>query len=104
MLDIKEWAPFVPEGADLDWEETAKTLRWMTKYAYCAGCEKGGGPPNCAIRLCAKEKAYELCNMCSELAECTKFDWLGERATELKQNLKENVRKSKKDLVKQSQK
>jgi hypothetical protein len=104
MLGIKEWAPLVPEGADLDWDETVKTLNWMTKYAYCAGCEKGGGPPNCTIRLCAKEKAYALCNMCSELAECTKFDWLGERATELKQHLKENVGKSKKDLVKQSQK
>jgi hypothetical protein len=76
----------------------------MTKYAYCEGCERGGGPPNCAIRICAKEKEYELCNMCSELVDCKKFDWLGEGATALKKNLADNMGKSKKDLVKQVQK
>ena len=104
MIGIKEWASLVPEGSDLDWDETEKTLNWMTKYAYCEGCEKGGGPPNCAIRICAKEKEYDLCNMCSELGDCTKFDWLGDGAAALKQNLKENIGKSKKELVEQVQK
>ena len=102
MIGIKEWAPLVPEGADLNWEETEKTLNWMTKYAYCEGCEKGGGPPNCAIRICANEKGYDLCNMCSELDDCTKFDWLGEGAGVIKRNLKDNIGKSKNDLVKQA--
>jgi len=104
MIGIKEWAHLVQEGSDLDWEETEKTLNWMTKYAYCEGYEKGGGLPNCAIRIRIKEKEYDLCNMCSELDDCTKFDWLGEGAASLKQNLKENIGKSKKDLVKQAQK
>jgi hypothetical protein len=104
MIGIKEWASLVPEGSDLDWDETEETLNWMTKYAYCEGCERGGGPPNCAIRICAKEKEYELCNMCSELVDCKKFDWLGEGATALKKNLADNMGKSKKDLVKQVQK
>jgi hypothetical protein len=103
MIGIKEWAPLIPEGSGLNWDETEKTLNWMTKYAYCEGCEKGGGPPDCVIRLCANEKGYELCNMCSELDDCTKFDWLGEGANSIKQKLKENKGKSKKDLVKQAQ-
>jgi hypothetical protein len=103
-LGIRDWASQGPEGSDLDWEETEKTLNWMTKYAYCGGCEKGGGPPNCAIRICAKEKGYDICNMCIELDDCTKFDWLGEGAITIKQNLKENIGKTKEDLVKQSKK
>ena len=55
-VGIKDWSPSVPGGSDLNWEATEKTLGWMTKYAYCAGCERGGGPPNCAIRMCANEK------------------------------------------------
>ena len=42
--------------------------------------------------------------MCSELDDCTKFDWLGEGAVALTQSLKENIGKSKRDLVKQVQK
>ena len=100
MIGIKEWAPLVPKGADLNWDDTEKTLNWMTKYAYCAGCEKGGGPPHCAIRICAKDKAYELCNACNELDDCTKYDWLGEHGTTLKQQLKANIGKSKQELLK----
>jgi hypothetical protein len=103
MIGIKEWAPLVPEGKGLNWDETEKTLNWMTKYAYCTGCEKGGGPPDCAIRMCANEKGYELCNMCNELDDCSKFDWLSEGFTSIKQKLKENKGKSKQDLVKQAQ-
>jgi len=99
MIGIKEWAPLVPEGKDLNWDDTEKTLNWMTKYAYCAGCEQGGGPPNCAIRICAKEKTYDLCNICSELDDCTKFDWLGEHGVTLKQKLKANIGKSKQELL-----
>ena len=28
-MGIKEWAPLVPEGLDLNWNETEKTLNWM---------------------------------------------------------------------------
>jgi hypothetical protein len=100
MIGIKEWAPMVPGGKDLNWEETEKTLNWMTKYAFCAGCEESGGPPDCAIRSCAKAKDYDLCYMCDELDSCTKFDWLGEGSASLKQKLKENKGKTKQELVK----
>ena len=39
-IGIKDWSPMVPGGSELDWEATERTLDWMTKYAYCAGCEK----------------------------------------------------------------
>ena len=96
---IKEWAPLVPGGAEIDWTETEKTLEWMTKYAGCQGCEKGGGPPDCTIRSCANEKGIQLCSRCSELDGCKKFDWLGDYATALKQTLKENKGKTKEEYI-----
>lgn len=102
MSGIKEWAHMVPEGSELNWNATEKTLNWMTNYAFCAGCEKGGGPPNCAIRLCATEKGYELCNQCEELDDCSKFNWLGEGVAGLKQKLKENTGKTKSLIAKEA--
>ena len=96
---IKEWAPLVSSGAEIDWAETEKTLEWMTKYANCQGCEKGGGPPDCTIRSCANEKGIQLCSRCSELDGCKKFDWLGDYSVSLKQILKENKGKTKEEHI-----
>jgi len=101
MSGIKEWAPMVPQGADLNWGEAEKVLGWMTKYAFCAGCEKGGGPPNCAIRSCANEKKLELCNDCGDLDECNKFNWLGE-SSDLKKRLKENSGKTREVIAEET--
>ena len=98
-IGIKDWSPAVPGGSELDWPATENTLEWMTKYAYCAGCEKGGGPPDCAIRLCAKEKEYSLCNECEELEGCTKFDWLGDYSKTLKGKLEGYRGKTKEEIV-----
>ncbi|MEE9509476.1 MAG: DUF3795 domain-containing protein [Candidatus Bathyarchaeia archaeon] len=96
---IKEWAPMVPGGKDINWIETEKTMDWMSQYATCAGCEKGGGPPDCGIRSCATEKGFQLCNECSELADCNKFDWLQDYAKTLKTNLNESKGLSKKEYI-----
>ncbi|WP_348304680.1 DUF3795 domain-containing protein [Methanothrix sp.] len=37
-------------------------LAWMETHARCAGCENVGGPPDCTIRVCAREKGYDLCS------------------------------------------
>lgn len=99
-IGVKDWAPSFPGGAELDWESTEKTLGWMNTYAYCAGCEKGGGPPDCVIRACANEKGYEMCNECDELADCKKFDWLGDYADVLKGKLDDYRGKTKAEIVK----
>ena len=96
---VKDWSGMVPGGTTLNWEKTLESLTWLTKYAYCQGCEKGGGPPDCAIRTCAKEKSHELCSQCNELTECTKFDWLRDPKS-LKQTLTENKDKTKEEFVK----
>lgn len=96
---IKEWAPMVPGGAEINWADTEKTLDWMTKYSDCQGCEKGGGPPQCAIRLCAKEKAVQMCSQCEELDGCSRFDWLGDYAATLKQTLSRNKSKTKEEYI-----
>ncbi len=99
MVGIKDWAPMVPGGEGLDWTATEKTLDWLTKYAFCAGCEKGGGSPTCAIRICANEKGFALCNECDELEACTKFDWLGDYSKTLKGKLVDYRGKTKEEIV-----
>ncbi len=89
----------VPGGAEIDWAETEKTLEWMTRYANCQGCEKGGGPPDCAIRLCANEKGIRLCSKCGELDGCKKFGWLGDYSATLKQTLNQNKGKTKEEYI-----
>jgi len=64
-----------------------------------AGCEKEGGPPDCAIRVCAKEKGYELCNECDELVERAKFDWLGDYSKVLKGKLIDYKGKTKAQIA-----
>jgi hypothetical protein len=98
-IEVTDWAHRAPGGEELDWAATEKTLEWMTKYTYCEGCEKGGGESDCTIRICAKEKGFVLCNECEELEGCTKFEYLGEKASSLKERLVENKGKSKEQIV-----
>ena len=87
---IAEWAPLVPGagGAEIDWDQVERGLHWVEANALCAGCEAGGGPPECPIRICASDRGYSLCSDCSDLESCSKFDWLQEHGTSLKVALK----------------
>ena len=87
---IPMWSPFVPGGEVIDWAAVDRALDWMIVYSRCAGCRNGGGPPDCAIRICAREKGYELCSSCADLEGCTRFDWLGEYGKVVKEKLKES--------------
>jgi len=62
----------------------------MTTYARCAGCRSVGGPPYCAIRLCARKKGYDLCSSCADLEGCTRFDWLPDFGSQVKEKLVQN--------------
>ncbi len=96
---IKDWAPNLPEGSEINWDDTQKTMEWLILNASCSGCEAGGGPPDCAIRICSGEKEITLCNMCEELEDCTKFDWLGDYSEVLKAKLETYRGKSKEEIV-----
>jgi len=96
---IKEWAPATPGGGDLNWAETERTLDWMVQNANCAGCERGGGPPDCTIRTCAGDKGIELCSQCGGLDDCSKFDWLQDYGKTLKVVLRDNRGLSKEEYV-----
>lgn len=96
---IAEWAPMVPEGAEVSWPQVTGGLLWMTKYATCAGCEMGGGPPDCTIRICARDRGHELCSFCDELESCAKFEWLGDHGNQLRETLKMNRGKSKEEHI-----
>ncbi len=87
---IPIWSPFVPGGEAIDWTAVDRGLEWMHKYACCAGCRNGGGPPDCTIRTCARERGKELCSSCEDLDGCNRFDWLKEHGNEVKEILKEN--------------
>jgi hypothetical protein len=97
---IPMWSPFVPGGEVIDWAAVDRGLEWMEKYAVCAGCENGGGPPDCTIRICARERGHELCSTCQDLDSCTRFEWLKEHGSELKGKLQENRVLSKEEYIK----
>jgi len=99
-FQIPSWSPFVPGGEAIDWAEVDRALTWMETYSRCAGCENGGGPPECTIRICTQEKGYDLCSSCEELEDCTRFDWLGEHGQQIKERLLECSGLSKGEYIK----
>jgi len=101
MYGVPSWAPAVPGGADVDFDRLDKALNWVLTYTRCLGCEQGGGPPDCAIRTCSREKGYELCSECPDLEGCDKFDWLGDPKS-LKDRLRRSKGKSKKEIIEEA--
>ncbi|OPY53332.1 MAG: hypothetical protein A4E49_01439 [Methanosaeta sp. PtaU1.Bin112] len=101
---IPMWSPFVPGGEIIDWTAVDRGLDWMEKYAVCAGCGNGGGPPDCTIRICARERGYELCSFCPDLDGCAKFEWLQEHGIQLKEMLKESRGLSRGEYIKKMSK
>lgn len=97
---IPEWSPFVPEGKEIQWAAVDLALGWMAKYTRCAGCGNGGGPPDCTIRICARDRGHELCSSCADLDSCTKFDWLKDHGSQMRAALKENRGRSKEEYIK----
>ena len=59
---------FIP-GGDKFWP----FLKGMVDPGLCVSCKDGSGNPDCAVRICAKEKNVELCALC-ELYPCEKFE------------------------------
>ena len=96
---VEEWAPEVPGGSEIDFQQFYRYLDWMATYTVCRGCEKGGGPPHCSIRECANGKGYQLCSQCAELERCGRFDWLQGYGETLKTSLSGAKGKTKQELI-----
>jgi len=99
-VGVSQWAPALPGGAQIDFEKFNRNLDWLSVNTRCLGCEQGGGPPDCAIRICSKERGYSVCSNCSDLESCEKFDWLGETGKQLKKMLANSKGKTKEELIK----
>ncbi len=56
-------------GAFKYYKQGYELLGAMTKLR-CKGCRKGGGAPDCKIRICAKEKRFAGCWQCDEMKTC----------------------------------
>jgi hypothetical protein len=93
------WSPFVPGGEAIDWAAVDRALDWMTTYARCAGCRKGGALQGCSIRICARERGYELCSSRGDLEGCTKFEWLRDYGQKVKDNLMQSRWLSREEYV-----
>jgi len=81
-----EWAPtmadFVP--ATRHYSEFEEVLAWLTTQD-CSGCLAGGGDPQCAIRVCAKEKGLPGCWECAEL-NCERLQRIDQGASVAPEN------------------
>ena len=64
---FEEIIQFIP-GGDGFWP----FLKSMATDGLCISCKEGSGNPGCAVRICAKEKAVEMCAFCDSYP-CEKF-------------------------------
>ena len=84
-----DWAPMVAEfvPATRHYPEFEGVLEWLTAQD-CEGCLTGGGNPQCAIRICAREKGLAGCWECTEVT-CEKLQGIDQGASENRQHIRE---------------
>jgi len=77
VLDTYEFASFASQVPGLEnYDAFYKTLNTLINFfGQCAGCQKGGGPPDCQIRACCKEKGYQTCAECDSYP-CDKVKYI----------------------------
>jgi len=56
-----DWGAGIPGFAEF-W----RFLEGLHADGGCPGCRAGGGPPECQIRNCARQRGLELCNQCPD--------------------------------------
>lgn len=65
---FKDVMPYLEDG-EMFWG----FLEGMATQGSCASCREGSGNPGCGIRLCAQEKAVEMCALCGDYP-CSHFE------------------------------
>jgi hypothetical protein len=90
VLDALEFESFANQVPGLENYDTFyKTLNTLiTFFGQCAGCQKGGGPPQCQIRTCCKEKGYQTCAQCDSYP-CDKVKYIVDGYPPSKNNIEE---------------
>lgn len=86
-FDLPSWVHELPGGDDIDLDRLDQNLIWVSRSLKCPGCLRGGGNPDCPIRICSKKRGFSSCSQCDDLKACTNFDWLGEHSDILKNRL-----------------
>jgi len=56
--------------------QCCEVLEVLPKLRCKKTCRGNGGPPECAIRKCSREKGLDGCWQCGEFKTCTKLDFL----------------------------
>jgi len=67
-----EWVP--PET---DYATFSRDLDTIVDVAECAGCRRGGGRDDCALRACSVERRHATCAACPDLGACASSELLG---------------------------
>lgn len=83
--ELAKWEPAFQHYAEFE-----NVMDGFVKlFGECPGCVKGGGPPDCAIRECSRQKAYATCAECAEVGTCEKIQRYGPKALERLHKIKE---------------
>lgn len=77
---FEEMIHLIPDG-DIFWS----FLKSMVEPGVCISCKEGSGDPECAVRICAKEKNVEMCAFC-ESYPCDEFTKFFEKCPVLKKD------------------
>jgi len=72
---------------EFDFKEFMKGVTCIQAMPLCPGCQKGGGPPTCKIRICALPKGVTDCSQCSQLMQCINFEQLERTHPKIKEDL-----------------
>lgn len=69
VLDAHGASHWVPP--EMDYPAFSAGLDTIVDVAECAGCRRGGGRDDCALRACSVERGQTTCAACPELGSCT---------------------------------
>jgi hypothetical protein len=92
--ELEKWVP-----KEFDFKEFMKGLACTQSTPLCIGCQKGGGPPTCKVRICALGKGILDCSQCDQLIECKNFEQLEKSHLKIKQDLMEIKKRSRPALI-----
>lgn len=99
--EFEKWYQMIPVGESekFDFQEFKKGMKWFMKYSLCPGCQMGGGPPECKVKICAKEKGFEICSECDLMNSCKKINWVEENYSKVRKTLNEIKKKGKEKWI-----